>query len=130
MKRPWYLSIFHIIGFLLVVAGAIMSGFKNPAIGFFIIVALLVIGIEIPNSSLIEKLFAPVIVGSIRYGGIRRGAAVNWGFTLAIIYPAVYSFVMGLNMAGCSYVLFAVGLAISTIGLEVHIKLLKNFYTH
>ena len=130
MKRPKYLQILHILGLLLVIAGAIIGGLGNAGIGFYIVVALLVIGIEIPNLPPVKKHLAPFIIGSVRYGGIKRGAAINWGFTLAIIYLAVRSFGMGLQMAAYSYILFAVGLAISTIALEVYMGLLKKFYTH
>ena len=72
MKRPKYLQILHLLGLLLVIAGAIIGGLGNAGIGFYIVVALLVIGIEIPNLPPVKKHLAPFIIGSVRYGGIKE----------------------------------------------------------
>ena len=128
MKRPAYLQGLHIIGFFLVITGIAVGGFKNPAIGFYLVVAFLVIGLEALDVIPIRRNEIPLIIGNIRYGGIRRAVFISWGFTAAITYLVVSNFLAGFYTVAYSNLFFALGLAISSIALEVYIKLLKKFY--
>jgi len=127
MKRPRYLQALHIIGFLLVIAGIVVGSLKNLAIGFYLVVALLVIGLEVLNAPPIKAGKISLIVGSIRYGGIRRAVFISWGFTAAIVYLALSNFLAGFNMAAYSNILLGLGLAISSVALEIHIKFESDY---
>jgi hypothetical protein len=128
MRKPKYLQLLHIIGFLLVIAGAFVGGLQNPAIGIYVVIAFLVIGLEILNLPPVNVNTIPFVIGSVRYGGIRRGVALGWGFTAAVIYLTVFNFLIGLDMVAYSNLLLVLGIVISNIALEIYIFLLKRFY--
>ena len=82
MGRPKYLTWLHSLGFILAIAALIFGGLYNPAIDFPIAICIL-IALEIPSPKPASKELLPMILGSIKKSGMRRGIFIREMFTLA-----------------------------------------------
>ena len=118
MSRPKYIAWLHAIGAVLAVGALIVGGLRNPAIGFPIVIAILIC-LEIPSSPPAGKEILRRVYGSIRGGGIKRGIFIREMFAAAIIYSAISNFVFGMTTAGFSSAVLAAALIISSIAGEI-----------
>ena len=72
MSRHKYLAWLHSIGVILSIGALVIGGLHNPALGFPIVIAIL-IALEIPSSPKpTNKEILAMIYGSIRRGGKRN----------------------------------------------------------
>ncbi|MFC2060331.1 hypothetical protein ACFLTZ_04480 [Chloroflexota bacterium] len=126
MGRPKYLAWLHSIGTVLSIGALIIGGLHNPAIGFPIVIAIL-IALEIPSSPKpTNKEILRMIYGSIRRGGIRRGIFIREMFAGAVIYSAISNFASGATTASLSNMLLAAALIISSIASEIEVHTIRK----
>jgi len=125
MERSRYLSWMHGVGALFAFAAILVGGYLNPAIGFPIVVAIL-IALEIPQPGRIDEKLIPIIYGSIKRGGVKRGVFINELFTVAVIVLSIRSFFMGNLFAGYSNVLLTTGLIFSDIASEIFLLQMRK----
>ena len=118
MSRPKYISWLHTIGAVLAIGALIVGGIRNPAIGFPIVIAILIC-LEISSSQPVSKEVLQRIYGSIQRGGIRRGIFIREMFAVAIMYSAISNFAFGMTTAGFSSAVLAAALIISSVASEI-----------
>ena len=122
MGRPKYLTWLHSFGFILAIAALVIGGFRNPAIGFPIAISILIV-LEIPSPKPASKELLPMILGSIKRGGMRRGIFIREMFTLAVAYLAISNFASGVTTAGLSSSVLAAALVLSSVASEIEMRL-------
>ena len=126
MTRRKYLAWLHSIGVVLSIAALLIGGLHNPAIGFPIVIGIL-IALEIPSSPKpTSKESLQMIYGSIRRGGIRRGVFIREMFAGAVTYSAVSNFTFGTTIAGFSSAVLAAALIISSIASEIEARTVRK----
>ncbi len=118
MNRPKYMTWLHGTGLILAIAALVIGGLRNPAIGFPIAIAIL-IALEVPPPRPASKDILPMILGSIRRGGMKRGIFIRELFALAVAYLAISSFVSGMTTAGFSNSVLAAALILSSLASEI-----------
>ena len=119
MTSHKYLTWLHGTGVMLSVGALVIGGLHNPALGFPVVIAIL-ISLEIPSSPKpADKGALSMIYGSIRRGGIRRGTFIREMFGVAVTYSAIINFTSGMTIAGFSNALLAAALIISSIASEI-----------
>ena len=125
MSRPKYLAWLHSIGVVLAIGALVIGGLRNPAIGFPIVIGIL-IALEVSPPKTTNKEILPMIYGSIRRGGIRRGIFIREMFAGAVTYSAISNFIFGTTTAGFSNVVLAAALIISSIASEIEAYALRK----
>ena len=125
MGRPKYLTWLHSLGFILAIAALVIGGLHNPAIGFPIAISIL-IALEIPSPKPASKELLPMILGSIKRGGMRRGIFIRELFTLAVAYLAISNFASGMTTAGLSSSVLATALVLSCVASEVEVRRMRQ----
>ena len=125
MSRPGYLAWLHSTGVILAVVALIIGGPRNPAIGFPIVIAIL-IALEISSSKPADAKILQIIRGSIRRGGIRRGIFIREMFAGAVACSAIINFAFGMRMAGFSSAVLAAALIISSIASEIEARAIRK----
>ena len=125
MGRPKYLTWLHSLGFILAIAALVIGGLRNPAIGFPITISIL-IALEIPSPKPASKELLPMILGSIKRGGMRRGIFIREMFTLAVAYLAISNFASGMTTAGLSSSVLAAALVLSSIASEIEVRRIRQ----
>jgi hypothetical protein len=125
MGRPKYLAWIHSIGTILAIVALVIGGLRNPAIGFPIVIAIL-IALEISSSKPTNKEVLRIVYGSIRRGGIRRGIFIREMFAVAVTYSAISNFAFGMTTAGFSNAVLAAALIISSIASEFEAHMLRK----
>jgi len=126
MSRRKYLAWLHGIGVVLSIGALVIGGPHNPALGFPIVIAIL-IAMEIPSSPKpTNKEILTMIYGSIRRGGIRRGTFIRELFGGAVTYSAISNFAFGMITVGFSNAVLAAALIISSIASEIEAHAMRK----
>ncbi|MFC1965455.1 hypothetical protein ACFLWI_00675 [Chloroflexota bacterium] len=125
MGRPKYLTWLHGLGFILAIAALVIGGLHNPAIGFPIVISIL-IALEIPSPKPASKELLSMILGSIKRGGMRRGIFIREMFTLSVAYLAISNFASGMTTAGLSSSVLAAALVLSSVASEIEVRRMRQ----
>ena len=125
MSRPKYTNWLHSIGVILAIGALVAGGLRNPAIGFPIVIAVL-IALEIFSPKPASKEIYQMAYGSIRSGGIRRGIFIREMFAAALTYSAISNFALGMQGAGLSSALLAAALIISSAASEIEAHTMRT----
>ncbi|MFC1906573.1 hypothetical protein ACFLW8_00600 [Chloroflexota bacterium] len=125
MGRPRYLTWLHSIGFVLAITALVIGGLRNPAIGFPIAISIL-IALEVPSPKPASKELLPMILGSIRRGGMRRGIFIREMFALAVAYLAISNYASGMITAGFSNSVLAAALILSSAASEIETRRMRQ----
>ena len=125
MSRPKYLAWLHSIGVVLSIGALVIGGPHNPAIGFPIVIAIL-IALEISSPKPTNKELLRIIYGSIRRGGIRRGIFIREMFAGAMICSAISNFAFGMTTASFSNAVLAAALIISSMASEIEVHAIRK----
>ena len=124
--RPRYVTSMHAAGVVLSVVALGVGGLDNPAIGFPIAISIL-ISLDVPSSPKpADEDTLTIIHGSIRSGGIKRGAFIKGLFAIALLYAGLTEFLDVQTVESSFRVLLGTALGVSSMASQLEARAVRN----